>query len=136
MIRGHVSSVIVSFFFQAEDGIRDSPVTGVQTCALPISDEHNTLCLSVFDPGLRKNLGLVNFSRLEVPDHPHSDYRGPVRNFAPPEATGRVNPRVLITSAMKPYPGKMISHPDLLSGENGFTRLEPARSVIRDHSGS
>ena len=25
------------FFFQAEDGIRDSPVTGVQTCALPIS---------------------------------------------------------------------------------------------------
>src|SRR6266498_5660656 len=26
-----------SFFFQAEDGIRDADVTGVQTCALPIS---------------------------------------------------------------------------------------------------
>src|SRR5699024_11473734 len=26
------------FFFQAEDGIRDRNVTGVQTCALPISD--------------------------------------------------------------------------------------------------
>src|SRR5437588_12698879 len=26
-----------SFFFQAEDGIRDHCVTGVQTCALPIS---------------------------------------------------------------------------------------------------
>src|SRR5207247_8365128 len=26
----------VSFFFQAEDGIRDPLVTGVQTCALPI----------------------------------------------------------------------------------------------------
>ena len=25
-------------FYQAEDGIRDSPVTGVQTCALPIFD--------------------------------------------------------------------------------------------------
>src|SRR5436305_1300980 len=25
-----------SFFFQAEDGIRDADVTGVQTCALPI----------------------------------------------------------------------------------------------------
>src|SRR4051794_41293127 len=25
------------FFFQAEDGIRDGRVTGVQTCALPIS---------------------------------------------------------------------------------------------------
>src|SRR5207237_7699066 len=29
--------VLVFFFFQAEDGIRDSSVTGVQTCALPIS---------------------------------------------------------------------------------------------------
>src|SRR5690606_40898746 len=27
----------VLFFFQAEDGIRDFHVTGVQTCALPIS---------------------------------------------------------------------------------------------------
>src|SRR6266481_4323614 len=26
----------VDFFFQAEDGIRDGTVTGVQTCALPI----------------------------------------------------------------------------------------------------
>src|SRR2546422_3001921 len=29
--------VTVFFFFQAEDGIRDVAVTGVQTCALPIS---------------------------------------------------------------------------------------------------
>src|SRR6266511_6430471 len=29
---------LVFFFFQAEDGIRDFHVTGVQTCALPISD--------------------------------------------------------------------------------------------------
>src|SRR5256886_8898109 len=28
---------LVRFFFQAEDGIRDLTVTGVQTCALPIS---------------------------------------------------------------------------------------------------
>src|SRR2546430_13701146 len=27
----------IVFFFQAEDGIRDLTVTGVQTCALPIS---------------------------------------------------------------------------------------------------
>src|SRR5699024_11286445 len=27
---------IIYFFFQAEDGIRDRNVTGVQTCALPI----------------------------------------------------------------------------------------------------
>src|SRR6266705_2176844 len=30
--------VFVFFFFQAEDGIRDRTVTGVQTCALPIYD--------------------------------------------------------------------------------------------------
>src|SRR3989441_7131515 len=30
--------LFIFFFFQAEDGIRDKLVTGVQTCALPISD--------------------------------------------------------------------------------------------------
>src|SRR2546429_6682799 len=29
------------FFFQAEDGIRDVAVTGVQTCALPIYRQHH-----------------------------------------------------------------------------------------------
>src|SRR2546430_5809388 len=29
--------ICIFFFFQAEDGIRDLTVTGVQTCALPIS---------------------------------------------------------------------------------------------------
>src|SRR5258708_25826152 len=33
------------FFFQAEDGIRDDLVTGVQTCALPISE--------IFQEGVR-----------------------------------------------------------------------------------
>src|SRR3712207_8181622 len=32
--------VIFFFFFQAEDGIRDIGVTGVQTCALPILPDH------------------------------------------------------------------------------------------------
>src|SRR5256885_5443909 len=32
-----ISLVFFFFFFQAEDGIRDYKVTGVQTCALPIS---------------------------------------------------------------------------------------------------
>src|SRR5690554_7435639 len=30
-------AIFFFFFFQAEDGIRDADVTGVQTCALPIS---------------------------------------------------------------------------------------------------
>src|SRR5690554_509783 len=36
------------FFFQAEDGIRDADVTGVQTCALPISRHSRRTC---FLPG-------------------------------------------------------------------------------------
>src|SRR5256886_10516051 len=31
------TAIVFFFFFQAEDGIRDLTVTGVQTCALPIS---------------------------------------------------------------------------------------------------
>src|SRR2546430_7093804 len=40
--------VLIFFFFQAEDGIRDLTVTGVQTCALPIwSDAHRPTALRV-----------------------------------------------------------------------------------------
>src|SRR6266850_3443249 len=42
---------IFFFFFQAEDGIRDYKVTGVQTCALPIS-EH------ALDPAYARKLGV------------------------------------------------------------------------------
>ena len=34
--RSYEKSIVGFFFFQAEDGIRDIGVTGVQTCALPI----------------------------------------------------------------------------------------------------
>src|SRR6266542_5831572 len=34
------------FFFQAEDGIRDATVTGVQTCALPILEETGHLLVT------------------------------------------------------------------------------------------
>src|SRR2546422_5646745 len=35
---------LLFFFFQAEDGIRDVAVTGVQTCALPISRRRRAGC--------------------------------------------------------------------------------------------
>src|SRR5258708_16274757 len=38
-----MSKHCIFFFFQAEDGIRDDLVTGVQTCALPISNVHSCL---------------------------------------------------------------------------------------------
>src|SRR5437870_5854332 len=39
--------LVVIFFFQAKDGIRDGHLTGVQTCALPISDDQK----KVLKPG-------------------------------------------------------------------------------------
>src|SRR5690606_40008879 len=39
----------VVFFFQAEDGIRDFHVTGVQTCALPIFRGKEPLVLALFE---------------------------------------------------------------------------------------
>src|SRR5438309_11707961 len=37
--------MLLIFFFQAEDGIRDGTVTGVQTCALPIS--HRQIAVNI-----------------------------------------------------------------------------------------
>src|SRR5690606_40989322 len=39
----HLLFFFYFFFFQAEDGIRDFHVTGVQTCALPISESSAAL---------------------------------------------------------------------------------------------
>src|SRR5437764_6312275 len=46
------------FFFQAEDGIRDTSVTGVQTCALPISDEFIRLFKKNHFPVLKRQIEL------------------------------------------------------------------------------
>src|SRR2546430_6725568 len=41
-----VRSCAFFFFFQAEDGIRDLTVTGVQTCALPIYNGNSNITIS------------------------------------------------------------------------------------------
>src|SRR3989441_10376003 len=46
-------SILFFFFFQAEDGIRDKLVTGVQTCALPISIKDLARFLRFEDPEVR-----------------------------------------------------------------------------------
>src|SRR5260221_7954553 len=44
---------LVFFCFQAEDGIRDHCVTGVQTCALPIDRKSTRLNSSQAEDGIR-----------------------------------------------------------------------------------
>src|SRR5690606_40643049 len=52
------------FFFQAEDGIRDFHVTGVQTCALPIYDLSRRY--------QRSSAHLHRHRRLREPDDPQA----------------------------------------------------------------
>src|SRR2546430_6608921 len=49
------------FFFQAEDGIRDLTVTGVQTCALPI-----LRYFTVYGPRQRPDMGFHKFLRATI----------------------------------------------------------------------
>src|SRR6266513_5909774 len=55
------------FFFQAEDGIRDRNVTGVQTCALPISGSRRPQLGLVLRAGARagRGRGLTGIRRSE-----------------------------------------------------------------------
>src|SRR5437879_11474955 len=50
------------FFFQAEDGIRDTSVTGVQTCALPIFQrpESEIAVQVLFEGGFEVGVGLMS----------------------------------------------------------------------------
>src|SRR5438067_13493245 len=56
------------FFFQAEDGIRDRNVTGVQTCALPIYDDdlREALRRSADSADLRLRLSDGGLAALEA----------------------------------------------------------------------
>src|SRR2546422_3855676 len=74
-------ALVVFFFFQAEDGIRDVAVTGVQTCALPIY-----VCQTYCRRGSYRSFGpgrlLVVARRLQSPDgsrvHLWAPYAGPL----------------------------------------------------------
>src|SRR3989449_10814584 len=75
------------FFFQAEDGIRDVAVTGVQTCALPISDALELAARLADEPAdvLGQRVGLAHEGpELLCDDRQHA--LGALRD--PPEGEG------------------------------------------------
>src|SRR2546430_16989074 len=63
--------VVFFFFFQAEDGIRDLTVTGVQTCALPISYRGESLYLILGNRGVC----------MSKPLRPRPGHAGPLAFF-------------------------------------------------------
>src|SRR2546422_2309852 len=54
------ASELVVFFFQAEDGIRDVAVTGVQTCALPIDPNFQQKVVDGLASGISGVVDLAN----------------------------------------------------------------------------
>src|SRR5690606_41698430 len=72
------------FFFQAEDGIRDFHVTGVQTCALPISAAAE-MRLGVPAELRARPAQFVSCAR-DPARHPRQSWRGPDRR---PHRVGR-----------------------------------------------
>src|SRR5258708_29672474 len=71
------------FFFQAEDGIRDDLVTGVQTCALPIStDAHRRAAVRA--EGSARGSHQLNAERLRAGERifGEQDLEGLVRAIA------------------------------------------------------
>src|SRR5437016_12414043 len=69
---------IAIFFFQAEDGIRDWSVTGVQTCALPISQKSPGPQFAPLDPGSPiEFLHVARFKTSRRRKRPGERLRGP-----------------------------------------------------------
>src|SRR5690625_6951055 len=59
--------IVLFFFFQAEDGIRDGHVTGVQTCALPILlNGFNTVPVKKSNIGTRIKNSIVSVNNVKM----------------------------------------------------------------------
>src|SRR5205085_7314589 len=82
--------VSCDFFFQAEDGIRDLTVTGVQTCALPISTRKNrpsrAMAYGTREPVSTEELSVVNAERT-IAAVIHAAARAPAKTRTVSEAT-------------------------------------------------
>src|SRR5260370_2360926 len=84
------------FFFQAEDGIRDDLVTGVQTCALPIdrkstrlNSSHQIISYAVFCLKKKKEQGRRQVDRQQRAPNGDSGQLRPAPHGAPPARAAR-----------------------------------------------
>src|SRR5258708_9428881 len=114
--------VAVVFFFQAEDGIRDDLVTGVQTCALPIScSKSSSIRLGLIDDDFEHALQMLRKIRN---DFAHSVVKS---SFSESNHRNRVMELVRMAKKFKSDSGE--------SFQAYFARIVPAHvgsSELRD----
>src|SRR5690625_5337850 len=103
--------VFVFFFFQAEDGIRDGHVTGVQTCALPISEvlrDTNSISLSkphcfITPTDIRSLVGMELIYDGKLGDYQYKDIPDEVKQVEQREPLPKPSFFLLITKRVKQF---------------------------------
>src|SRR2546426_724879 len=117
------------FFFQAEDGIRDYKVTGVQTCALPISSPPPPP-----PPARRSGSRAVGVERSPRSRAGNATRSPPSRRIASRSRTGVVSGRRRVASApsgtrnLGPTPPTDVFVPD--RSLKGIWKLVPVRTRL------
>src|SRR5437762_8124217 len=92
-----IEYLVIFFFFQAEDGIRDTSVTGVQTCALPICPQSVPANSSNRLPDEARPVGdsMSSLERFE-------DYAQAALDSLPPDLRARMSNVVLVVEDEPP----------------------------------
>src|SRR6266853_4260950 len=106
--------VLIFFFFQAEDGIRDLTVTGVQTCALPI-------CRPMIALGVPAGTSNPNHDVISKSGRPASDIVG--------TSGSRVARLGTVTASALTFPA-LICDPISATLENIIETSPPRRPAI------
>src|SRR5437868_10885339 len=88
------------FFFQAEDGIRDRNVTGVQTCALPISEARTNHVLIKNYSVVGVHWGLYNVMNPQIVHDTHDEL---MRLFE----AGQIDPLISQSVALEDVPAAL-----------------------------
>src|SRR3989449_6398184 len=115
--------VCVFFFFQAEDGIRDVAVTGVQTCALPISGSGQVL--------VKIEAAGVNFIDIyQCTGH----YKVPLPVTLGQEAAGAVS--AVGPGVAAPKVGERVAYASLLGAYSEDAVVAAQRGVVLPDGGS
>src|SRR5699024_1119841 len=131
---------MMSFFFQAEEGIRDRNVTGVQTCALPIwkVDDEVTACVEqTGDQGDRFPNGRAPGLRSEFPTV-YTPLRRATEDIEPGEDDGRVGlpcPSLPVWTAPRPacpYLGRSLNGGPLTWPAESVTGVTPEVRLLGD----